>query len=351
MSINGNSVTAGVIPQKSYEKTAFDSILILTDKATFEEDYRIYQSSTAFLADNLDVELQAVGTLLFAQEPKVKTVILAKTDPANIDLGALSVRMVELDSVVTDDFFAVGVVSAHTNEQLVALATYIETLDKLCFLYSNDIGVISATTTDLAFLVKDLGLRQTFVSYHADIRKDMALISRFLGESIGLVSAKHLVLSGVTPSNLSSSELSNLFSKNANCYDRERKKFIFTKQGTTASNEDIKSVAGEIFIKISTMESIYEILLNNSNISFNTKDLNKLNVAIRQRLKIAQTQKIIAETSPIYGDGFIIEVNAIRAENKIEFTVKYLDAGTLKWVTLTFVAFKDDTQFTLESEA
>jgi len=37
MADNRDSVLASTVSQRSYDKTTFDSVLILTDKATFEE--------------------------------------------------------------------------------------------------------------------------------------------------------------------------------------------------------------------------------------------------------------------------------------------------------------------------
>jgi len=350
MAENRISVGASTISHKSYPKTAFDSVLILTDKATFAEPFRVYQSSTGFLEDNTHDDLVQAGTLMFMQEPKIVTVIVAKTDDTNIDVGALAVKMVELDSILDTDFFAVGVVSAHSDDQLMELAKYVETQEMLFSAYTSNVSTISTGETDLAFRVKDLGLRHTFVSYHATKRLDFAFISRFLGEKIGLVSAKFLVLSGVDSSDLSTSEMTNVLFKNANVYDRERKKYVFTKQGTTGSNENIKSVAGEIFISVTCIEAIYEILLNNSNICFNSKDIKKLTTALNTRLRIAQKQKIIAEDDIELGSSFLIAITPLRAESKLEFDIKYLDAGTVKFVSLKFTAFKDDTQFNLERE-
>jgi hypothetical protein len=145
--------------------------------------------------------------------------------------------------------------------------------------------------------------------------------------------------------------MTNLLNKNCNVFDRERKKYDFTKQGTTASNENIKSVAGEIFISVTSIEAVYEILLNNSNISFNKKDIRKITTALNVTLRKAQKQKIIAEDDPELGSSFLMELTPLRAESKLEVDIKFLDAGTLKWVSLKFTAFKDDTQFNIEREA
>jgi hypothetical protein len=41
MADNRESVLASTVSQRSYDKTTFDSVIILTDKATFEEPFRI----------------------------------------------------------------------------------------------------------------------------------------------------------------------------------------------------------------------------------------------------------------------------------------------------------------------
>lgn len=346
--INRNSIVASTISHKVYPKTAFDSILILTDKADFEEDYRIYQDSTSFLTDNTHQDLIDVALLIFSQQPRLITVIVAKVDSSIVDVGTLATDMVLLDATLDTDFFTVSVVSAHTDAQLVELAKYVETQEMLCSLYTNDANTITSASTDLASLIQALNLSHTNVWYHATIRVDFAFISRFLGEKIGLVSAKHLVLAGVSASNLSTTELGFALGKDCNTYDRERKKYIFTKQGTTASGEHIKSKAGEIFISVKCIETLYELQLNNSVLSFNKKDIRKVSSAILFELKKAQKQKIIAEDDPDLGSSYLMTLNPLRAESKLEVDIKYLDAGTMKFIDIKFTAFKDDTQFNIE---
>lgn len=346
--MNRNSIVASTISHKSYPKTAFDSVLVLTDKAEFAEDFRIYQNSTGFLEDNTHQDLIDIGLLVFGQEPKLTTLIVAKVDSTNIDIGALSADMVRLDATLTADFFAVTVVSDHTDTQLLELAKYVETQEMLgCFYTSNPL-TIAVDGTDLASQIQALNLSHSFVWYHSNKRLDMAFISRFLGEKIGMVSAKHLVLAGIEASDLSTTEMQNLLDKDCNVYDRERKKYIFTKQGTTASGEHIKSKAGEIFISVTCIEALYELQLNNSVLSFNSIDLKRVASTLMFRLKIAQNQKIIAEDDPELGSSILMTLNPLRAESKLEVSIKYLDAGMMKFIDINFTAFKDDTQFNIE---
>ena len=345
-----DSVRASTVSLKSYPKTAFDSMLILTDKATFVEPFRVYQDPIGFFEDNTHDNLVQAGLVIFGQEPKITTVIVAKT-AVNLDIGALMVDMVNLDAVLDVDFFKVGVISAHTDDQLVELAKFIETQENMATFFTNNPLVIAIDSTDLASRLQAIGIRKSSVWYHKDKRLDMAFTSRFLGEDIGLVSAKFLVLSGIDSSDLSSSELSNLEGKNCNVYDRERKKYVMTKQGITPSGENINSVAGEIFVSVTCIEATYEVLLNNSKISFNKFDLKKIRSAIIFKLRRAQKQKIIAEDDAELGAGFLIAVTPLRAESKIEYDIKYLDAGTLKWVSIKFTSYKDDNQFNIERTA
>jgi len=342
------SVTASVVTQKAYPSLAFDSVLVLTNKATFAEPFRVYQDLTTFLTDNDDVDLVAAGNLLFMQEPRLTSVIVAKTDPLNADVGALAADMVLLDAVLDVDFFAVTVVSDHSAAQLVELAKYIETQEMIGCFYSNDVTTIATSTTDLGALLNAENLEKSFAWYHTDTRLDLAFISRFLGEPIGNVSGKHLVLKGVDASNLTVSELTNVEGKNINVYDRERKKYLFTKPGVTANGENIESVAGKIFVSVSCIEATYELLLNNSRISFNAADVKKIESKLLFELKKAQDQKIIAADDPETGAGYQLTLTPDRAADKMAANIIYLDAGTLKTMEIAFTVFKDDTQFNIE---
>jgi len=342
------SVTASVVTQKTYPSKAFDTVLVLTDKAGFAEPFRVYQDLTTFLADNQDAALIEAGTILFSQEPRLTSVILAKTVPLNADPGALAADMVLIDAVLDVDFFAVTVVSDHSDTQLVELAKYIESQEMIGCFYCSDAATITTGTTDLNALLQAENLEKSFVWYHATTRLDLAFISRFLGEPIGNVSGKHLVLTGVEASNLTSSELTNALGKYANVYDRERKKYVFTKQGITANGESIESVAGKIFVTTSCIEAAYELLLNNSRISFNATDVKKIESKLLFELKKAQEQKIIAADDPVNGASYQLALTPDRAADKMTASIIYLDAGTLKTMEIAFTVFKDDTQFNIE---
>lgn len=346
-----NSVVASSITQRSYPKTTFDTVLILTDKATFPDAFRTYQESTGFLEDDTvsNDALQQAGLIAFMQEPKARTVIVAKVSADYTTADILMEDLVALDSTQITDFFMVTLLSDHTDDQKIELAKYVETQEFMCSLHDDSVDAIDGMkTTDLSSRLKALGLRKTFVNWHNAQRLDIAFSSRFVGEDIGLVSAKHLVLSGVTASNLSNTEATVLEGKNCNYYDTERKKFTFTKQGVTSSGEPIKSIAGEIFIAVSTIEKLYEIQLNNSNISFNDDDLRKIKSGVNFEIRKAQRQEIIAKDAEDGTPSFLVEYITDRANQKLEIVIKYLEAGTIKWIELKFVAFKDDAQFEVE---
>jgi len=268
MSKNLNSVLATSVVAQSYPIATYDTVLILTDKATFTEPFKVYQSAKGMIEENQHEDLVSASLLLFSQKPNLKTVVVAKCEEST-EPDALVQDMVRLSNVLNVDFFAVSTISDHTNAQIVELGKYIETLEILGVFTTNEADAITTAETDLAFSFKSLGLRSSSVWYHKDKPIALAFIARFLAEKVGLVSAKHLELIGIDSSRLTISELQNIFQKNGNVYDTERSIYTFTKQGTTATNENIKTVAGEKFIKKSVIDKLYTLQMNNSVLSFN----------------------------------------------------------------------------------
>lgn len=345
-----DSVIAKNLVRKSYGKTTFDTILYLTKNVTFPEDFREYQVSTDMVEDETVDNIQSEGILTFSQEPHATTIIVAKvTTDAAVD--HLTEELARLDDILVSDYFMVCVDNdGFNNDQLIDLAKYIETQEYLGTFLTKEAGVKDALVTDdLASSLKALNLRHSSVWTHETESLDLAFSSRFLGEKIGLVNAKFLPLSGIATSNFTSTQRSVIESKNCNFYQKERKKYPMTKQGVTCSGESIRSVAGELWLNVRSIEAIYESLLNESNISFNTEDIeivtNKVDVVCTQ----AQKQKIIAKHTPDQ-QSYILTITPSRIDEELDIEIKYLDAGTLKWVTLTFIAYKDDNEFKLATK-
>lgn len=342
-----NSVTAKNIVRKKYAKTTFDTILYLTKNVTFPEDSREFQVATDMVTDETVDLLQSRGILTFAQEPSATTIITGKIT-TNAAADHLVEEVARLDDLLTTDHFILCVDNdGFTNAQLVELAKFVETQEYMVFFLTNEDGVKDAAVdTDLASMLLGLNLRHSAVWMHHDSSLDLAVASRFLGEKIGLVNTKFLPLSGLEITTLTSTQTAAIEAKNCNYYGKERKKYDFTKQGVTCSGEPIKSIAGELWLNVRSIESIYEALLNESNISFNSEDIeiivNKVEIVLAQ----GQKQKIIAKNIG-EKESFVLTITEDRAGQELSIEIKYLEAGSLKWVTLTFIAYKDDNDFNL----
>jgi len=252
--------------------------------------------------------------------------------------------LIALDEANTD-YFGVLVFSDETQTDLKDLALYVESQDAMCVLYDNSPVAISTATTDLASELQALAYEKTSVFYHATDRTDIAFLSAFLGLDIGLINAKTMELKGVTPDTLTSTELTNVLAKNANVYTKERKRYLFTKQGTACSGKKIESVAGEIFITVKSIEGMYELLLNNDRISFDADDLNLLRVLVTTKLRQAQAQKIIALDDPQNGEAFTIDLVTDQAGGSCNVKVSYLKSGSVDWIDLSFSASIDADEY------
>lgn len=350
MTINGTATDIiGLDFTVGTKAEAFNAILNPANIVAYDIDANtvefrtVLQETTASITDFVAVA-GGVGTDISA------VLIASTTSNTNGQTGITITEELVLLDEANVDYFGVLVVSVETQGDLIALAQYVETLDAILGLYDNSPLTKGTETTDLSSSLKALSLEKSFSSFHTTGRLDIAFLSRFLGQDIGTLNAKTLTLKGIVADAMSNTELTNVLGKNANVYLPERKNYTFFKQGTTASGKKIEDVAGEIFVNVSTINAVYELMLNQDRISFDAEDMNLIRVAVTRVMKTAQAQSIVANDDAELGTGFDITIIADRATGGVTLEIKYLKAGSVDWIEAKYSAYIDDADFYITKE-
>lgn len=227
------------------------------------------------------------------------------TNTADITAGA-AVANVGIASdlqAITDeqpDWYCLLLASRDDDEILVA-AAQIESQYHLCVVQSNDPAIIDApyddenTETDIASRIKGLGYERTAVVYHPDDDEalDAAVVGRCIAEIPGSITWKFKQLAGVTPTQLTATELTNLLSKNANGYRTIAGRSIFY-EGTVGSGEFIDNTHGIDKLHSRIQELVFGALLAAPKIPFTQKGLNALAGPIRTAIMESVRDGLIA---------------------------------------------------------
>ena len=176
---------------------------------------RTYSSLADVVADIDDPLVQTLATRVLGQDQSPNTVVIGRKDDAETWLQALTAVDAE-----NSTWFAL-LAGTHVAADVLAMAGYISTVNKLYFTSTQDPTAIAVTTTDIAAQMKALGYDQTNVLYSttADTNyPEAAWVGSQLTYTPGQNTWEFKTLEGVPVDNLSKTARTNLETKNASYY-------------------------------------------------------------------------------------------------------------------------------------
>lgn len=226
----------------------------------------------------------------------------------------LSIAQTHADPGVATDLAAINlydadwyalIIPGHASSAVVlAAAAWIETLDKLFLVASNDteiISVASASATDVAEAVKDLAYARTSVWYHPDPSRflDAAILGRNLPEDPGTENWFGRSLSGVDAIALTPTQRTNLRDKRANSYYNVTGSSAITFDGKTGANEWIDTVRVRDLLKARIGEAWLTRVLGANKIPYTDPGFAIVQADILQVLKAqVSTGALAADPAP-----------------------------------------------------
>lgn len=195
------------------------------------------------------------------------------------------------------------VITPDAEDQLVDLAAYIETRDKLLDIFYSAAGAKSSViTTDVGNRISTLGFKRTLVLYseQTDQNPDAAAVGAVLPAEEGTTSFAFEALVGVSESGklapLTTTEKTTLISKGYN-YIEVVGNNIFMFNGITAGNEEKRIMLGRDWFTARIAEAIFTDQMNFPVQTFDNDTLTTIGSHILEFAEEATDRKILIQTA------------------------------------------------------
>lgn len=189
---------------------------------------KVYSDLAGMVSDGFvatDPEYKAAEKY-FAQNPAPQKVVIGRRD-ATLNNSVPAETWVEAITAcknINGSWYGVYVADATglTSAEHQAIAAYIETIVAAYFFDDSTAADITSATTDVFSVIKGLGYKRTFGLYSATKYAAAAALGFAMGANDGTAGSAYTMfaksLTGVTPDDLSESEVGYLKGKNANYY-------------------------------------------------------------------------------------------------------------------------------------
>lgn len=229
-------------------RDAFDTGLIIGSSThiTTEDRVKIYNGLEGMLDDGFlttDPEYKA-AELYFGQDPRPQKVVIGRRDASvsNDEVAETWVEAITACKQRTGAWYACYVASSTplTKAEHQAIAAYLETVIAAYFYdshASDDLN--SAVSTDVFSTLKGLSYKRPIGIYSSTSFAGAALMGFAMGANDGTPGSAYTLfgktLAGVTPDDLSETDVAALTAKNANYYITRGSSYNLVEHGVTAN--------------------------------------------------------------------------------------------------------------------
>ena len=288
------SIVSVSIERATNQATTQDlnTIAILTEHTRFVETYKIYSSLTEMTEDGFLVGDKAYkyAQTIFSQNPRAPQVVVGKK--AALDSYVQAIQ--DLESQFNQWLFLIT--DAESDADHTAIAAYIETTEKFYVLHSADADA-PTETPDLGSVLKALGYERTFGIYSSDSNIGVPAagwLGRFAPQQLGSAIWLYKPITGITPDNFTTTQLTNLNNKNWNSYTTVEGTPVVFGDNKVFGGEYIDVMLGVQWIITRMRERVWGTLLNSRKVSFDTAGIAKIESDIRSVLAEATDLGILA---------------------------------------------------------
>jgi len=259
---------------------------------------RYYTSLAAVVADGFvagDPEYTA-ALQFFGQSPAPSQIaIINKRPSAETWVEALADTITRSNGNLWYGLVA----ETRTKADVKLIAAWANTNHKLFGSFTSDSAVLGTGSTDLAAELQALGNDHAFAGYQGladglthDEYPEAAWLGAMLPNTVGSVQWAYKTLEGVTADDLTTTQLTNAFAKNAAVYVPVGGTYI-TLEGKVASGEWIDVIMGADWLEARLREEIFLVLLNAKKVPFTDKGLAIIECAIRKVLDLSVKNSIL----------------------------------------------------------
>jgi hypothetical protein len=181
-----------------------------------------------------------------------------------------------------DDNFYLTIMTSRTESEILLLAAAIESLPKMCIIYSSDSDVKNKISGNVAEDIKALGYEKTYIFYGEQSLSfpDAALAGRVSPFNPGSITWIYKNLIGVAADLFNPTELSNLSDQLANIYTEIGGLSVTYKDGKVASGEFADVIRGIDWTISEIQAEVLSLLANNEKIPYTNKGITAIGAAI-----------------------------------------------------------------------
>ena len=239
---------------------------------------------------------------------------------------------------IEDDDWYCMVAETRTKAEILAIAGAIEVLPKIYIACSSDADVLTSATDDIASSLQDLSYDRTALIWSEDEENypDAAWVGLQIAKDPGSTTWKFKTLAGITADYFTTTEVTYLKAKNANCYEEIAGVSVISGEGCVASGEYIDIIQGSDWLQQRMAERIFSRLINSEKIPFTTQGIAVIENEIRYQLGKGVDSGFIASGSMIVTTPAIADIDplekAARWLNGITFSATL--AGAVHKVTI-----------------
>ena len=304
--------------QAALSRESFDTIGVLTDGATaaFAGRSKSYKPGeiVADFASSTN-EFKMVENGIFAQNPRVKSVLILREDAGDANITAT------FDAIKDEPFFVFIPINRATAD-LDTLSTLVESdARKLMIVADSDVNIKDASDlTDIADLAKIALRDRTAVFYDETAAELLAggAASRILGlGDVGLATWHAIAnIKNITVPTLTTTEMNAITGSNASYYVKVTDNSNATVGGTVASGKFIDSIRGQSALKNEIEVSLAELIVNTDKVPYTSQGLAMIESVLRTAVEPFEANYLVAGSSA-YDIPDIADISAVDKSNRV----------------------------------
>ena len=279
-----------------------ETILALTKHTRFteDEDYRIYESTTAMLEDGfLTTDAAYIAAQrVFAQDPRPSKVVVGVVKDTETYVEALVRQQGAYNK------FLYVITDAATDAEKEAIADYVETQSRMFYVFSDsNAATYTSATTDIFSKLKAKGYDRSFGIYTKDgvgnVMIEAAWVGRFSAEPIGSAIWIYKELDGIIADGYTATEESYLQSKNANYYTTVEDESVVFGENKVVGGEYIDVLLGATWVEVRMGERIWGLIKAQNKINYTNAGISMVEIKVREVLDEAVAMNILTSDDPI----------------------------------------------------
>lgn len=261
-----------------------------------QDRYRIYDDLAEVEGDFISTTPEyKLAEAFFGQSPQPSQIMFACVDLANSETYVEALT----EAYMFKQFYVVGVVDVTLiDADVLAIAAYVQANIMLFLWQSDDAGIITTGTTDIAALLQAQGYDRThcdYTEYAATERLDAANAGMATGRTIGTYNWMFRELAGITPTSATSTQITNAQNKYCNLYVTVGG-FPMTESGFTsgASLTFADQIQAQDWLQITLQTQIFATLIDLPKVPYTDQGVKALEAVVYGVLSLGVSMGLIA---------------------------------------------------------